>query len=94
MNPSLCIVGGCGHIGLPLGIAFALGGVRVDLLDTDEARTRTVASGSMPFRDVGADEALRAALAGGLLRAHHSAGSPVPRRQRPGRHHHRHGGFS
>lgn len=55
----LCVVGGCGHIGLPLGLSFASQGLKVTLLDTNPAAVRTVNSGTMPFRDDGADELLR-----------------------------------
>jgi UDP-N-acetyl-D-mannosaminuronic acid dehydrogenase len=67
MRQSVCIVGGCGHIGLPLGIALASGGARVTLLDTSEARVRSVAAGRMPFLERGADDALADTLADGSL---------------------------
>jgi len=66
---SIAIVGGCGHVGLPLGIAFARAGVGVTLVDTDAARVKTVLAGRMPFLERGADEALPAALATGRLHA-------------------------
>src|SRR2546425_877227 len=34
MNSSVCIVGGCGHVGLPLGIALARAGTRLLLRST------------------------------------------------------------
>ena len=67
MKHSVCIVGGCGHIGLPLGIALSAAGARVTLLDTSEARVRSVSEGRMPFLERGADEALTDALADGSL---------------------------
>jgi UDP-N-acetyl-D-mannosaminuronic acid dehydrogenase len=73
MQPTVCIVGGCGHIGLPLGIAFADVGVQVTLLDIDEARVRRVAAGRMPFLERGADERLSSVLATGRLTATTSA---------------------
>ena len=39
-NGPLAIVGGCGHVGLPLGLAFARKGYQVDLLDTCRAHRR------------------------------------------------------
>ena len=66
---SIAIVGGCGHVGLPLGIAFAHAGAHVTLVDTDAARVKTVLAGRMPFLERGADEALPAALATGRLHA-------------------------
>lgn len=54
----LVIIGGCGHVGLPLGIVFASQGLEVILLDVDEAKIALVNSGRMPFLEKGADEAL------------------------------------
>jgi len=68
MKNSVCIVGGCGHIGLPLGIALATAGVRVTLLDNSESRVRSVSDGRMPFLERGADESLAAVLEDGRLR--------------------------
>ena len=67
MKPTVCIVGGCGHIGLPLGIALASAGVRVTLLDNNESRVRSVAAGRMPFLERGADELLPGLVADGRL---------------------------
>src|SRR5271167_425086 len=53
------IVGGCGHVGLPLGIVLASkAGLQVDLLDIDRAKVDLVNSGTMPFMERGADELL------------------------------------
>ena len=54
----ITIVGGCGHVGLPLGIVFASKGLQVDLLDIDPAKVDLVNSGKMPFMERGADELL------------------------------------
>jgi UDP-N-acetyl-D-mannosaminuronic acid dehydrogenase len=69
---SLCIVGGCGHVGLPLGIAFALAGARVTLYDINSQRVREVAEGHMPFVEAGAEEALPQALESGNLELSHN----------------------
>jgi UDP-N-acetyl-D-mannosaminuronate dehydrogenase len=58
MESSVCIVGGCGHIGLPLGMALAEVGVPVTLFDIDVARVRLVAAGQMPFLECGAERIL------------------------------------
>ena len=63
----LAVLGGCGHVGLPLGLAFADAGARVALYDHDEAAVRAVAAGVMPFDEPGAPELLRRALAAGSL---------------------------
>lgn len=66
---TVCIVGGCGHVGLPLGIVLANAGAKVSLLDINASRVEQVAAGQMPFLERGGEEALRAALASGRLQA-------------------------
>jgi UDP-N-acetyl-D-mannosaminuronic acid dehydrogenase len=60
------IVGGCGHVGLPLGLAFADRGLSVALYDIDEFAVDSVSHGRMPFHESGAEEALARALSGDL----------------------------
>jgi UDP-N-acetyl-D-mannosaminuronic acid dehydrogenase len=59
MRSDIAIIGGCGHVGLPLGLAFAQRGRFVTLLDTDGKKVETVNSGRMPFWEDGAEEVLR-----------------------------------
>jgi UDP-N-acetyl-D-mannosaminuronic acid dehydrogenase len=54
----VAIVGGCGHVGLPLGLAFADRGLSVALYDIDEEAVREVAEGKMPFAEPGAQRIL------------------------------------
>lgn len=54
----VCIVGGCGHAGLPLGIALADRGRKVSLYDTNADAVAQVSAGEMPFIEPGASEAL------------------------------------
>ncbi|WP_405112402.1 nucleotide sugar dehydrogenase [Micromonospora sp. NBC_01405] len=65
----VCVVGGCGRVGLPLGIALASRGLSVVLYDIDAAAVDRVNSGSLPFAEEGAAEPLTEALAAGRLRA-------------------------
>jgi UDP-N-acetyl-D-mannosaminuronic acid dehydrogenase len=59
-NPKkLVIIGGCGHVGLPLGIVFANCGLDVVLLDRDQAKIDIVNGGEMPFMETNALEQLR-----------------------------------
>ena len=58
----IVIMGGCGHVGLPLGIAFACRGLRVELFDTNADVVDAVNGGRMPFREAGADPALQTVL--------------------------------
>jgi UDP-N-acetyl-D-mannosaminuronic acid dehydrogenase len=65
----VAIVGGCGHVGLPLGMALARAGVWVDLLDTSAERVDLVNHGRMPFKEEGADELLPGLVESRQLRA-------------------------
>jgi UDP-N-acetyl-D-mannosaminuronic acid dehydrogenase len=53
------IVGGCGHVGLPLGLAFADRGLQVALFDVNAEAVEQVGRGVMPFAEEGADQVLR-----------------------------------
>src|SRR5437762_3991557 len=65
----LAIVGGCGHVGLPLGLAFARKGFQVDLVDTSAERAAQVNRGEMPFHEDDAEALLKDVLHSGLLKA-------------------------
>src|SRR5258708_6510981 len=65
----LAIVGGCGHVGLPLGLAFARKGYQVDLFDTSAERVAQVNAGQMPFHEDDAEALLKETLAKGLIKA-------------------------
>jgi UDP-N-acetyl-D-mannosaminuronic acid dehydrogenase len=67
MSGALAVVGGCGHVGLPLGLAFADSGLDVVLYDIDEDAIDMVRAGKMPFIERGADEVLARVLASGRL---------------------------
>jgi UDP-N-acetyl-D-mannosaminuronic acid dehydrogenase len=61
------ILGGCGHVGLPLGLALADSGLTVTLHDTNLAAVDSVRSGKMPHLEPGAPEVLQRTLADGRL---------------------------
>src|SRR4051812_6435265 len=63
----IVVVGGCGHVGLPLSIAFADSGLRVLVYDTDPAAVDTVRAGKMPFDEPGAAPVLQRVLTDGNL---------------------------
>src|SRR5207302_10873068 len=65
----LAIVGGCGHVGLPLGLAFARLGFQVDLVDSSPERVALVNSGRMPFHEDDAEVLLTESVAKGLVKA-------------------------
>ena len=58
----LCIVGGAGHVGLPLALVFARAGKRVLIHDLNQSAIDTIKSGVMPFIEYGAEPLLEAAL--------------------------------
>ncbi len=61
------VLGGGGHVGLPLSLAFARAGLRVGIYDTNQATLDRIAAGEMPFLEAGADELLRDLLPTGRL---------------------------
>ncbi len=69
----LAIVGGLGHVGLPLGIAFAEKGLRVCLYDINQSAGEIVKSGKMPFIENGAEEILKKVIADKTLNISYQA---------------------
>lgn len=63
------VVGGCGHVGLPLAIGFADRGLDVGIFDINAAAVSTVERGQLPFQENGAQEVLEKVLAAGRLKA-------------------------
>lgn len=55
----VCVIGGCGRVGLPLAIAFADRGLKVAVYDIDRQRLKTVQAGKMPFAEKGCDRLLK-----------------------------------
>jgi UDP-N-acetyl-D-mannosaminuronic acid dehydrogenase len=63
------VIGGCGHVGLPLAIAFADRGVRVAIYDVGASAVDIVNAGKLPFDEPGAAAVLERVVASGALRA-------------------------
>lgn len=63
----LVVLGGGGHVGLPLALAFVETGWRVGIFDINEATIARIASGEMPFMESGATEVLHRVLTTGRL---------------------------
>ncbi len=63
----LVVLGGGGHVGLPLALSFADAGQRVGIFDINQATLDRIAAGEMPFKETGAEELLRGMLASGRL---------------------------
>lgn len=72
MSPSnfsrhVCVIGGAGHVGLPLALTFANAGFRTVIYDTNEAALAGIAAGRMPFFESGGPELLASVLQAGTL---------------------------
>ncbi|MGB6351263.1 MAG: nucleotide sugar dehydrogenase [Pseudolabrys sp.] len=61
------VVGGAGHVGIPLVLAFAEAGLTVNVNDLNEKALATLKSGKLPFIEHGAAPLLAKALAGNKL---------------------------
>ena len=66
-NADVTVVGGAGHVGIPLVLALAEAGLRVNVNDLNQAALDTLQSGKLPFIEVGAEAVLVKALAGNRL---------------------------
>lgn len=73
-NLDVVVVGGGGHVGLPLSLTFAQAGLQVGIFDIAQDTLDRVAAGEMPFVENGADELLRSVLATDRLELSSSPG--------------------
>jgi UDP-N-acetyl-D-mannosaminuronic acid dehydrogenase len=67
------VLGGGGHVGLPLSLAFAKAGLRVGIVDIAEATMVQIGRGEMPFLEAGADQLLGELLPTGRIELSTSA---------------------
>jgi UDP-N-acetyl-D-mannosaminuronic acid dehydrogenase len=70
----VCVVGGGGHVGLPLAMAWADAGLRTVIYDSSSEKVKQIRAGQMPFLEEGADAMLASALASGRLEVEDSPG--------------------
>ena len=63
------VIGGGGHVGLPLAIALADRGSKVVVYDVSEKAVATINSGKVPFTEPGAEPVLQQAIANGQFAA-------------------------
>jgi UDP-N-acetyl-D-mannosaminuronic acid dehydrogenase len=63
----ICVIGGAGHVGLPLALAFAAVGQRVIVYDLNKAVLDVIKNGTMPFVEYEAGPLLQEALHEGRL---------------------------
>jgi UDP-N-acetyl-D-mannosaminuronic acid dehydrogenase len=61
-NADITVVGGAGHVGIPLVLALAEAGMRVNINDLNQANLDTLQAGRLPFIEDGAERALAKAL--------------------------------
>ena len=61
------MIGGGGHVGLPLALTFAGSGLKTLIYDTNARTVEAIRRGVMPFSEDGAPELLRKVLDQGLL---------------------------
>jgi UDP-N-acetyl-D-mannosaminuronic acid dehydrogenase len=61
------VLGGAGHVGLPLSLALADAGLRTGIYDISQPALDRIAAGEMPFLETGAEELLATVLATGRL---------------------------
>jgi UDP-N-acetyl-D-mannosaminuronic acid dehydrogenase len=59
VRPSVAVLGGCGHVGLPLALSFAAKGCEVTIVDINPAAVAAVNQGVVGFIEEGAEELLR-----------------------------------
>ena len=63
------VIGGCGHVGLPLAIALADRGALVLIYDVNQQAVDLVNQAVLPFDEPGAEDKLKQAITTGNLRA-------------------------
>ncbi|MBX3028730.1 MAG: nucleotide sugar dehydrogenase [Chloroflexi bacterium] len=63
----VAVVGGGGHVGLPLSLKLAEAGMRVAILDIAEETVQRIRGGEVPFMETGAEDLLREILPTGRL---------------------------
>ena len=59
---NISIIGGTGHVGLPLGLAFSSKGFNVNLIDLNKENIKKVNEGIMPFIEDSASKVLKSSL--------------------------------
>ena len=66
-DADFCIIGGAGHVGLPLAIILASKGQNVLIHDINKSVMDTIQQGHMPFMEHGAEPLLKKVLSEGRL---------------------------
>ncbi|MBH90515.1 MAG: nucleotide sugar dehydrogenase [Candidatus Marinimicrobia bacterium] len=61
-NNAISIIGGAGHVGFPLGLAFASKNIDVQLIDKNLKSLKKIMMGKIPFMELGAKKLLKQCL--------------------------------
>ena len=69
MAESVAIIGGAGHVGLPLAISFANAGMKTLIYDLNLSAIQKIMTGEFPFQEVDGSIKLQNALKSGNLQA-------------------------
>jgi UDP-N-acetyl-D-mannosaminuronic acid dehydrogenase len=64
--PRIAVLGGCGHVGLPLALTFASKGCDVTIVDVNAQAVDSVNAGRVGFQERGAQELLARHIGGNL----------------------------
>ena len=56
---NICVIGGAGHVGAPLGLVFSSRGYDVTLIDKDKKNIKSLNDGIMPFLEEGSTKLLK-----------------------------------
>ena len=59
IKKDICVIGGCGHVGLPLALCFADKGLKVNIYDINKESVKMVNNGIMPFLEKGCEKLLK-----------------------------------
>ena len=60
----ISIIGGAGHVGLPLGLAFASKNFKIHLIDKNKKALKSIKQNKMPFLEIGAKKSFLLSLFG------------------------------
>lgn len=62
MKYDVCVIGGAGHVGLPLSVALASKGQKVVVYDLNDKALAVIESGKMPFMEKDAEPVLQSVI--------------------------------
>ncbi len=66
-STNIAVIGGAGHVGLPLSLMFSKNGFRVTLVDSDATKIEMLKKGEFPFMEDGGSELLQEVKDGNIL---------------------------